>query len=83
MTIEIDSITFYLATEREARLVILNADGQAYATPTRDQLDHYARTGEIADLPDDCIGVRFLDERDNDVAVGFLAREVRTYLKSL
>lgn len=65
------------ADATDIRLVVLDRDGDVVARGDR-FLDEYARTGCIAGIPDACIGVRYYDERHNDLSLAISIEEARS-----
>jgi hypothetical protein len=60
-----------------ARLVCLDDDGLSYAIPTPTDLAEYVSRGTVRGHRDHSIGVRWTDDRGNDMAVALSPEECR------
>lgn len=63
---------------KNARLVILNDDGLSYSSATAKDLAEYLGSGgrTVRGERDHVIGIRFIDDNENDVAFGLTTAEV-------
>ena len=65
---------------KSAYLVVLDGDGQAIKTAKAEHIVQYAELGSIDGDQDASIGVRYEDQRGNDVAVSLTPKEAREWL---